>query len=109
MRTLGDAGESATGLDIKASPFTSLDVEDVVSAHLCARRYAATLGFGRYIVSATSPFLPEDLPALNTDAPGVVARRAPGYAALYKQQGWRMFDQIGRVYVNDAARHDLDW
>ena len=25
------------------------------------------------------------------------------------QRGWRMFPTIDRVYVNDRARHDLDW
>ena len=28
---------------------------------------------------------------------------------IYDQLGWSMFDQIDRVYVNDAARTDLGW
>ena len=39
----------------------------------------------------------------------MVARHAPGFAALYERLGWRMFDAIERVYVNAAARRDLGW
>ena len=33
-----------------------VDIEDVVSAHRCAIAQAEVIGFGRYIVSATTPF-----------------------------------------------------
>lgn len=85
------------------------DIEDMVSAHLCALEKAASIGFGRYIISATSPFTPDDLVELNQDAPRVVARLFPDYAAEYEKAGWKMFPQIGRVYVNDLARTELDW
>ncbi|WP_422087598.1 hypothetical protein [Variovorax sp.] len=39
-----------------------VDIEDVVDAHLLAARQAPAIGFGRYIVSATTPFTQEDLP-----------------------------------------------
>jgi UDP-glucose 4-epimerase len=86
-----------------------VEIEDVVSAHLLAARRARTIGFGKYIISATTPFLPEDLQELRIDAPAVVQRRVPGYAAEYKRRGWRMFPSIGRVYVNDRARQELGW
>jgi nucleoside-diphosphate-sugar epimerase len=38
-----------------------------------------------------------------------VRRHHPGYEAIYEQLGWRMFDTIERVYVNEAARNDLGW
>jgi nucleoside-diphosphate-sugar epimerase len=38
-----------------------------------------------------------------------VARRAPGYEALYDALGWRMLPSIERVYVNDRARRELGW
>src|SRR4051794_37195740 len=53
------------------------DLEDVVSAHRCALERAPGLGFGRYIVSATTPFTPDDLAGLRVDAPAVIARRVP--------------------------------
>jgi UDP-glucose 4-epimerase len=97
--------------NLKANEFLYRRVElsDVVSAHLLAAAKAPALGFGRYIISATTPLRPEDLNALNTDAPGVVAERVPGYRAVYDALGWRMFPQIDRVYVNEAARRDLGW
>lgn len=85
------------------------DIEDVVDAHLLAIARAPTLGFGRYIVSATSPFTPDDLPALRHDAASVVARHVPGYKAEFERRGWTMLDDIDRVYVNAAARRDLGW
>jgi UDP-glucose 4-epimerase len=85
------------------------DIEDIVEAHALALTRAPELGFGRYIVSATTPFTREDLQELHTDAPAVVARHHPGYREVYDALGWRMFDTIERVYVNEAARRDLGW
>jgi nucleoside-diphosphate-sugar epimerase len=70
---------------------------------------AAGIGFGKYIVSATTPFTPADLAALRDDAPAVVRRLFPDYEAEYASRGWRMFPTIGRVYVNARARADLGW
>jgi UDP-glucose 4-epimerase len=85
------------------------DIEDVVSAHLVALERARAIGFGRYIISATTPFTPHDLAELRRDAPAVVARRVPAYAAEYQRRGWRMFPTIDRVYVNQLARTQLGW
>ncbi len=97
--------------NLKANEYLYRRVEltDVVSAHLLAARRAPVLGFGRYIISATTPFTLEDLPVLNADAPRVVAGRVPAYGEVYQVLGWRMFERIDRVYVNDAARRDLGW
>lgn len=86
-----------------------VDIEDVVSAHLLAARHAPALGFRRYVVSATSPFQPEDMAALRASAPLVVQRRVPAYAALYARLGWKMAPGIDRVYVNARAREELGW
>jgi UDP-glucose 4-epimerase len=85
------------------------DLADVVEAHRLALERAPELGFGRYIVSATTPFTRDDLAQLRDDAPAVVARRFPAYPEIYAARGWRMFDGIERVYVNARARHDLGW
>ena len=89
--------------------FRRLDLEDAVSAHLLALERAPEIGFGRYIVSATTPFLPEDLAGLREDAPAVVAQRVPEYEAVYRRLGWRFFSSVDRVYVNRRARDDLGW
>lgn len=89
--------------------FRRVDIEDAVSAHLLAAERARTIGFGRYIISATTPFLREDVAELRTDAPAVLGRRVPSYEAEYARLGWRMFPGIDRVYVNDRARKELGW
>ena len=86
-----------------------VDIEDVVSAQLCAIGRAAHIGFGRYVVSATSPFTRDELQALRDDLPAVVARHVPQYAAEYEKRGWAMAPGIDRVYVNAKARDELGW
>jgi UDP-glucose 4-epimerase len=89
--------------------YRRVDLEDVASAHLLALERAPAIGFGRYIISATTPFTREDLAPLRADAPAVVRRRFPDYEAIYARRGWRMLPGIDRVYVNDRARNELGW
>src|SRR5262249_40013963 len=89
--------------------YRRVDLEDVVSAHLLALDKAPLLAFGRYIISATTPFTRDDLFDLRFDAPRVVRRIFPDYEEEYERRGWRMFPGIGRVYVNERARKDLGW
>jgi UDP-glucose 4-epimerase len=89
--------------------YRRLDIADAVSAHLLAMARAPEIGFGRYIVSATSPFAQHHLAALARDAAGVVRELYPDCAQLYAARGWRLFPEIDRVYVNDRARRELDW
>lgn len=100
-----------TDANIKANEFLyrRADIEDIVSAHLRALECAPALGFGRYIISATTPFERGDVAALRADAPAVVARRIPGYESQYARHGWKMFPQIERVYDNARARDELGW
>jgi UDP-glucose 4-epimerase len=86
-----------------------VEIEDVVSAHLLAAQHAPSLGFRRYVISATTPFSPSDLPALRTNAPQVVHQRVPAYDQQYARRGWKMFRSIDRVYVNQRARTELGW
>ncbi|MEZ5894719.1 MAG: NAD(P)-dependent oxidoreductase [Parvularculaceae bacterium] len=88
--------------------YRRVDIEDVVSAHLLALERAGEIGFGRYIISATTPFQTGDLSELGRDAPSVLARYAD-YEDEYRRRGWRMFRTLDRVYVNDLARADLGW
>ena len=70
-----------------------VDLEDVVDAHLLALERAPEIGFGRYIVSATTPFTPR--------GPRRAARRrrrrrrpprAGRRGASTRELGWRMPD-----------------
>jgi UDP-glucose 4-epimerase len=89
--------------------YRRVDLEDVVSAHLLALERAAAIGFGRHVISATTPFTRDELMALRADASAVVAGRFPAYAAIYAARDWRMFPGIERVYVNAKARDALGW
>src|SRR6266700_3712439 len=97
--------------NVKANEFLHrrADLADVVSAHLLAMDAAPALGFGKYIISATTPFSEADLAALREDAPAVVRRLFPDYEAEYARRGWAMFGRIDRVYVNARARAELGW
>src|SRR5262249_13821846 len=89
--------------------YRRVDLEDVVDAHLLAIERAPLIGFGRYIISATTPFHPDDLLDLRVNAPEVVKRRVPEYEEEYTRRGWRMFPSVDRVYVNERARRELAW
>jgi nucleoside-diphosphate-sugar epimerase len=97
--------------NVKANEFLyrRVDIEDVVNAHLLAIERAPTIGLGRYIISETTPFTPDDLFELRKNAPSVVKRKVPDYELEYTRRGWKMFPSIERVYVNARARKELGW
>jgi len=82
--------------NVKANEYLHrrVELQDVVDAHLLALDKAPTLGFARFIISATTPFAREDMPELRVDAPRVVARRVPEFAAEYARRVWTMFPSI---------------
>jgi UDP-glucose 4-epimerase len=89
--------------------YRRVDVEDVVASHLVAMEKAPALGFGKFIITATSPFQREDLGQLGSDAPAVLAKYFPRYPEIYERLGWRMLPSLDRVYVNTRAREHLGW
>ena len=89
--------------------YRRVDIEDAVTAHLLAIEKAAEIGFGKYIISATSPFTKSDLISLRNDAPNVVAKLFPDYEEIYRLKSWKMFPEIDRVYINEKARTELGW
>jgi nucleoside-diphosphate-sugar epimerase len=97
--------------NVKANEYLyrRVDLEDAADAHLLALEKAPAIGFGRYIISATTPFLPGDVLELRADMPEVVRCRVPAYEAEYARRGWKMFRGIDRVYVNERSRKELGW
>jgi UDP-glucose 4-epimerase len=85
------------------------DIEDIVTAHLLALERAPVIGFGCYIISASTPFSREDLGELRRDAASVVRRHVAGYEPEYARRGWSMLPALDRVYVNERARAQLGW
>jgi UDP-glucose 4-epimerase len=103
------SGYDDLNLKVNELLYRRVDLDDVVGAHLLALDRAPAIGFGRYIVSATTPFDRDDLRSLRRDAPSVVYRLVPDYAEIYERRGWTMFPSIDRVYVNARARAELGW
>jgi UDP-glucose 4-epimerase len=96
-------------LKINELLYRRVDIEDVVSSHLLALDKAAALGFDVFIVTATTPFVREDLAGLARDAPAVLERHFPQYPQIYASRNWRMLPTLDRVYVNARARERLGW
>jgi UDP-glucose 4-epimerase len=93
-----------SGENTKANEFLfrRLSADDAAEAHVVALDKAPDIGFDLFIVSAPTPFVPDDCGALMDDAPAVVARYFPDFPGLYDKRGWTMFAHIDRVY--SAAR-----
>ncbi len=98
-----------TNLKVNELLYRRVDLQDAADAHLLALDRAPELGFDRFIISATTPFSRDDAPALQEDAPAVVARLVPEHVEVYENRGWRMFPRIERVYDNARARERLGW
>jgi UDP-glucose 4-epimerase len=106
-----DARKAFDPDNLKANEFLHrrVAIEDVVDAHLLAVERAPALGFGLYVISATTPFLREDAARLRADAVAIVRERAGGWQDEYASRGWRMAGAIDRVYDNGLARRELGW
>jgi len=89
--------------------YRRVDLADAVDAHVLAAERVREVGFGRFVISATSPFAPEHLSRLRTDTPGVVHALFPDCQELFLRRGWRMLPGIDRVYVNRRALEELAW
>jgi UDP-glucose 4-epimerase len=106
-----DVRQAYDALNLKVNELLHrrVDIEDIVSAVERGLDRAPAIGFGRYIISATSPFEAGDAHAVRTDLRAVVRRRFPDYEPVFASRGWTMFPAIDRIYVNERARRELDW
>jgi len=98
-----------SGANTKANEFLfrRLTVEDCAAAHVVALDRAPQIGFDTFIVSALTPFSPDDCEQLMEYAPLVVHRYFPRYRETYARRGWTMFDYIDRVYDSTKAMRRL--
>jgi UDP-glucose 4-epimerase len=106
-----DARASFSDANLKANEFLHrrLDLEDAAQAHVDALVAAPRLGFGRYILSAPTPFRPEDATALRSGPAAVIEERVPGTSAIWDRLGWALPADISRVYDSRAAQSALGW
>lgn len=98
--------ENAQALELL---YRRVDLADVVTAHELALERAPGIGFGRYIISAPSPFVPAERAALRQDLPAVLRRHFPDAATLFAARGWTIFPWIDRVYDSALAQRELGW
>lgn len=87
--------------------FRRLTVQDAASAHIAALDRAPQIGFDTFIISALTPFSPDDCEQLMEYAPLVVHHYFPRYREIYARRGWTMFDYIDRVYDSNKAMRRL--
>lgn len=85
-----------------------IDRRDVARAHSLALNQPT--GRSRtYVISAATPFLRDDCPALLMDAPSVIEQRCPGLIDHMERRGWAPPSSIDRVYDSSAAGIDLEF
>jgi UDP-glucose 4-epimerase len=104
-----DSLTQPAGDNLKANEllYRRLTVEDAADAHIAALNKTHDIGFGRYIISAPTPFARHDVAELKRDAASVVAKYFPKAAALYAARGWHLPTHIGRVYDASLAEREL--
>ncbi|EJT71036.1 hypothetical protein GGTG_12057 [Gaeumannomyces tritici R3-111a-1] len=94
-----------------------VDIADVVGACVCAMRTASGGGgdgpfWGRYVVSAPTPFGRQDetLRRLGGgEAAAVYKECVPGIEAAFARAGWEFLPTVDRVYDASRAMRDLGW
>ncbi|MGZ9722825.1 hypothetical protein [Rhizobium miluonense] len=79
-----------------------VDIRDVADAHTAALTNSGD-PFQRHIISATTPFEPEDCASLATDAASVTRLRAPALAAEFDRRKWPLSQKIDRIYASILA------
>ncbi|KAK3717742.1 hypothetical protein LTR37_005513 [Vermiconidia calcicola] len=92
--------------------YRRVDICDVVDAHVCAMRKAREIGWGKYIISAPSPFS-NNAATLQSLGEGrvkeVVKRVSPEEVGVFHRRGWKFPDRIDRVYDSSKAQRELGW
>ena len=83
--------------------YRGIDRRDVAEAHAIALVGAP----GTYLISAETPFEPEDREILMHDAARVIRRRAPDVAAEFDRRFWPLPRAIGRIYSPARAVPEL--
>ncbi|KAL2871231.1 NAD-dependent epimerase/dehydratase family protein [Aspergillus lucknowensis] len=91
--------------------YRRVDIEDIVSASVCAMNKARDIRWGKYIISAPPPFSNDagTLDTLNRDAGAVIAKLFPEVNAIFQERGWKHLARFDRVYDSSKAVKELGW
>ena len=81
-----------------------------MDAHLIASEHAPAIGFRKYIISATTPFQPDDLAELRVDAPRGGATACPGLRGRIRASGLEDVPEHREgLRQRTGARDELGW
>lgn len=102
---------SDSNLKVLELAYRRCDIEDVVSACVCAMKKAKEIRWGKFIISAPSPFSNDldTLKELDRNPEAVFKGIAPAIDRVFQAQSWKYLDRIDRVYDSSKAVRDLDW
>lgn len=98
-------------LKVMELAYRRCDIEDIVLAAYRAMKKAKYIKWGRYIISAPSPFInnPETLRLLDQNPAAVYEAAVPAAVQVFKDQNWRFLGRIDRVYDSSKAVNELGW
>jgi UDP-glucose 4-epimerase len=85
-----------------------VDVRDVADAHALAATAPAS-GIRRFVVSGSTPFLPDDRYLLMKSAPEVIETRCPELTTAFRRRKWDLPSSIDRIYSPSLAMNELKW
>ncbi|KAJ5106272.1 hypothetical protein N7456_002947 [Penicillium angulare] len=91
--------------------YRRVDIYDVVQSCVAAAEKAQDIRWGRYVISAPTPFSKDDstLRRLNTDAEGLLKDIMPRCSEVFDKKGWKSLNLIDRVYDSSKAQKELGW
>jgi UDP-glucose 4-epimerase len=85
-----------------------IDARDVADAHARGLTISQA-GFRCFVVSASTPFLPEDCADLVANPTAVLHQRAPALVEAFARRGWPLPTRIDRVYCSERITRELGW
>ncbi|OQE23168.1 hypothetical protein PENSTE_c009G02992 [Penicillium steckii] len=111
------ASMSDENLKVLELAYRRCDIEDIVSAAVCASKKAKIIKWGKYIISAPPPFdnSLETLEALDRNPAEILRNLFPdthpstGIDAVFEKKGWKYLARMDRVYDSSKAVKELDW
>lgn len=91
--------------------YRRVDIRDVVDSCVAAMEKAPEIGWGRYVISAPSPFQRDQntLQRLNSNAGDILQEMFPKCTPLFQDKGWKFLSSIDRVYDSTKAQKELGW
>lgn len=102
---------SNDNLKVLELSYRRVDISDVVDSCVAAMEKARIIGWGRYVISAPSPF-PRDqniLRTLNSDAGAILKELLPKCTRVFQHKDWKFLSIMDRVYDSTKAQRELDW